>query len=463
MQNNNKPITPQVARSLEVWEEWKKVPAPQRGEIIRNFGVSLREHKEALSRSITTSMYKTIRESRGEVQEAIDMCDFAVGLSRQLYGLTMPSERPSHRIQEVWQPLGPVGVITAFNFPIAVWAWNFCLAAVCGDTVIWKPSEKAVGVADMTDLVWRESCKTYGYPEWADVNIVVHGGVNTGSMLACDNNVPLISATGSTRMGREVGMVVASRLGRALLELGGNNAAIVSKHADLDLAVKGCVFAAVGTTGQRCTTLRRAFVHENVIGQFVDKMVAAYKTIKIGDPMDEDVLIGPLVDRAAFVNMEIAINDAVTEAGRKSLIYGGTEYAVENDSRVYVNPAIIRTNEHLKMMEKETFAPILYVMPYKTLDEAIGLVNGVSQGLSNCIFTNNVLEAEQFLASAHSGIVNVNAGTSGAEIGGAFGGEKDTGGGRESGSDAWKNYMRRTTSTINYSGELPLAQGIKFE
>lgn len=441
----------------------KNIPAPQRGETIRVFGDVLRENKETLARCITSSVYKTIREARGEVQEAIDMCDFAVGLSRQLYGLTMPSERPKHRIQEQWLPLGPVLVITAFNFPLAVWAWNFCLAFICGNPVIWKPSDKAPVVADMTHLFWQEACARANRQYLAGANIIVHGGADVGKELAASPLVPLVSATGSTEMGRQVAVSVGSRLGRCLLELGGNNAAIVSQHADIDLAVKGCVFGAVGTTGQRCTTLRRIYVHESIIDMFIEKMVSAYRTITIGNPMDENVLLGPMISDHAFTKMEQAINQVVGIEKAKHVWGGGRVYPGKDDDRCYVNPCIIRAFEHTPTIMKETFAPIVYVFPYYDLQSAINLVNHTPYGLSNAIFTNNIVEAEEFMAQAYSGIVNVNAGTSGAEIGGAFGGERDTGGGRESGSDSWKNYMRRTTSTINYSGELPLAQGIVFE
>lgn len=452
-----------VKHSYELFVRWKNVPAPQRGELIRVYGNVLRTHKETLSRSITTAIGKTIRESRGEIQEVIDMCDFATGLSRQMYGLTMPSERPDHRIQEQWLPLGPVGVITAFNFPAAVWGWNFCLATICGDTTIWKPSEHAVTVADLMNLAWAQACTEAGMTEFKDISQVIDADMDSSIALVENKLVPLISATGSVKMGRDVGARVAARLGRSLLELGGNNAAVVSEKCDLDLAVRGCVFGAVGTTGQRCTSLRRVFVHESIIDEFVKRMIAAYKTIKIGNPMDESVLIGPLLNQAAYTKMEIAINEAVTQAGRYSLLYGGNRLHIDNDDRVYVEPAIIRTDKTITPMSRETFAPILYVMPYNTIGQAIALVNFAYEGLSSSIFTNDVRESELFMRESVTGLVNVNTGTSGAEIGGAFGGEKDTGGGRESGSDAWKNYMRRATSTINFSGEMPLAQGIVFE
>lgn len=452
-----------IQKSQNMFYEWKNIPAPARGEMIRVFGEVLRERKETIAQTITNSMYKTIRESRGEVQEVIDMCDFAVGLSRQLYGLTISSERPNHRLQELWMPLGVVGVITAFNFPCAVWGWNFCLAAVCGDTVVWKPSNKAKGVAAQMQLAWEEACLRTFHLEFTDVSIVLEDDVEYGIFLSGDNRIALVSATGSVAMGRAVATKVGERLGRVLLELGGNNSAIISEKANLNLAVKGCMFSAVGTTGQRCTSLRRVFVHESIHNEFVNKMIAAYNTIKIGDPFDEDVLMGPLIDEQAFDTMQRAIICAQVEGAHH--VHGGDRVYVElsDDSPIHVSPAIILTNYHLPIMSEETFAPILYVMPYSDLKHAIEYANCVDQGLSSCIFTDSILESEQFLRDSYTGIVNINVGTSGAEIGGAFGGEKDTGGGRESGSDAWKTYMRRVTSTVNYSDEMPLAQGITFE
>ncbi len=470
-----------VDHSYEIWKQWRELPAPQRGEIVRRFGDILRRHKPVIVQRLTETIHKTTRESQGEVQEAIDMCDFAVGLSRQLYGLTMPSERPQHRIQEVWQPLGPVVVITAFNFPIAVWAWNFCLAVICGNTVIWKPSELDRSLHEIMHLAWGRACKEFGRPEFADVSIIHTGGKDIAQQLAANPKVALVSATGSVQMGQEIGQIVAKRLGRCLLELGGNNAVVVSEHADLDLAIKGTVFGAVGTTGQRCTTTRRAFVHERKFYEFLDRIRAAYKTIKIGDPKEERVLIGPLINEEAYQRMERVLLDNCGwghDLGNPSpetlldlfdglkgmyLLCGGDRILISGDDRVYVSPSIIVSKFQSEIMKQETFAPILYVMPYKTLDEAIDLVNDTPYGLSAAIFTNNVLEAEKFMRDVYCGIVNVNTSTSGAEIGGAFGGEKNTGGGRESGSDSWKNYMRRCTSTINYSGELPLAQGIEFK
>lgn len=451
-----------VQKAQVTFKRWKNVPAPVRGEMVRVFGEVLREQKEDIARSITRSMYKTIRESRGEVQEVIDMCDFAVGMSRQLYGLTMPSERPDHRLQELWLPLGVVGVITAFNFPCAVWGWNFCLAAICGDTVVWKPSDKSKGVAERMHQAWEEVCLRMKKPEFIDVSTVLDDSLQSGKLLCDDPRIALVSATGSVRMGRDVAKNVGARLGKLLLELGGNNSAVVSEKADLDLAIKGCVFGAVGTTGQRCTTLRRVFVHRSVFKAFVEKMIAAYKTIRIGDPLDEDVLIGPLVDETAYKAMTFTMSRAQLQGALGS--FGGDRiYPVDNDDRVYVSPCIITSEQHLPVMTEETFAPVLFVMPYDDINRAIDRANSVQQGLSSCIFTDSVLESELFLRESYTGLVNINAGPSGAEIGGAFGGEKDTGGGRESGSDAWKNYMRRVTSTVNFSGEMPLAQGISFD
>ena len=442
---------------------WKQVPAPRRGEIIRTFGQVLRERKEEISQAITRDMGKTIRESRGEVQEAIDMCDFSVGLSRQLYGLTMPSERPNHRLQETWQPLGVVAVITAFNFPVAVWAWNFCVAAVAGNAVIWKPSLKGETCAQLTHEAWLEALYRERMMEHEHVNQMCWGGADKARQLAENSKVNLVSATGSEGMGAEVGSTVLRRLGKVLLELGGNNASIVSEHADVDLAVKGSVFAAVGTSGQRCTSLRRLIVHESLIDQVIDKMTRAYATIKIGHPLEEETLMGPLVSEAAYNSMQDTLAVCRNQGG--TIVCGGERLEVldPNPWGPYVTPCIVRADKHMLIMNEETFAPVLYVIPYKTLDEAIDLANCVRQGLSSSIYTQDVNEAERFLAESYTGIVNINTSTSGAEIGGAFGGEKSTGGGRESGSDAWKAYMRRVTSVINYSGELPLAQGIKFE
>lgn len=448
-----------VDSSTCTFRRWKNVPAPVRGELIRKFGNTLRENKEDLAITITRTVGKTIRESRGEVQEAIDMCDFAVGLSRQLYGLTMPSERPDHRIEELWLPLGPIGVITAFNFPVAVWAWNFCIAAVCGNTVIWKPSPKADDVASHVQYLWNQTCTLHDADEWKHLNIVICSSNEAGIELAKSTGVPLISATGSVEMGKVIAPIVASRLGRTILELGGNNAAVVSKHADVDLAVKGCVFSVVGTSGQRCTSLRRIFVHEDVVEAFTFKLISACSTIVAGDPADEGTLMGPLVDYHAYTAMSRAIDQAISQGGK--ILHGGETEVIEGGE--YPVTCIITADEPIEIMRKETFAPIVYIVPYKDFNTALEYVNNVPQGLSASIFTNDFTEAQLFQREAVAGIVNVNTGTSGAEIGGAFGGEKDTGGGRESGSDAWKAYMRRVTSTLNFSGQLPLAQGIKFE
>lgn len=455
-----------ISRYIKLAEEGfstlQHVPAPRRGELIRVFGDELRRSKEQLARVITKCCYKTIRESRGEVQEAIDMCDFAVGLSRQLYGLTMSSERPYHRIQEQWLPLGPIGVITAFNFPLAVWAWNFCIGVVCGNSVIWKPSPQGVEVTEFVQQMWERACGEFGDTRLCEVSVIIVGGPEAGKALAADNRVRLISATGSTKMGREVAKTVSGRLGRVLLELGGNNAAVVSQHCDFDVALKSCVFGAVGTSGQRCTTTRRIYVHDSLYEKFIDKLTDAYKTISIGDPLNETTLMGPLINHQAFLNMNTALAEAVRSGGQ--IVYGGERvYPTPDDDRVYVNPCIVTTHHHFATMMEETFAPIVYVMPYNVIHQATRLVNATPYGLSSSIFTNNIIEAELFMRNVDCGLVNVNAGTSGAEIGGAFGGEKDTGGGRESGSDSWKQYMRRVTSTINYSQTTPLAQDITFE
>lgn len=461
--NSSVPYHVSVDQALDAFQAWRTVPVVHRGELIRIFGIGLRENKEELARSITYSMDKTIRESRGEIQEIIDMCDFAAGLSRQLYGLTMGSERPGHRLQETWHPLGVVGVITAFNFPAAVWGWNFCLSTICGNSTVWKPSERCSGpLAYELHDIFFQACTRFGEPSLGKIHQVLDSDVETGIKLANDPRIALLSATGSVAMGRSVAQAVGKRLGRTLLELGGNNAAVVSLQCDIDLAVQGCVFGATATTGQRCTSLRRIFVHSGVYDLFVDKLKAAFKTIVIGDPLDETKLMGPLVDASAYTHMSLAISTAIIEGGQ--IEYGGSRvFPYRHDPRPYVEPCIITALRPLPVMQTETFAPVVYVVPYDTLDEAIQYVNDVPQGLSSCIFTDNMRESERFLRDSYNGLVNVNTSTSGAEIGGAFGGEKDTGGGRESGSDAWKHYMRRVTSTINSSGKLPLAQGIKFE
>ncbi len=451
-----------AARDATVaFHTWREVPAPVRGHLVRRFGEILREHKADLAAVVTWEAGKIVQESLGEVQEMIDICEFAVGLSRQLHGLTIATERPAHRMMEQWHPLGPVGVISAFNFPVAVWAWNAALALVCGDAVVWKPSEKTpLSALACHSLLLKAARDTGGIPD--GLFSVVIGGRNVGQSLAADARLPLISATGSVPMGRAVAQTVAARLGRSLLELGGNNAAIICPSADLDLALRGIVFAAAGTCGQRCTSLRRLFVHESIADNLLQKLRAAYRTLPIGDPLDEDTLVGPLIDAAAGEQMMQALREARDQGGT---VFGG-EYMTQDvpAGGCYVTPAIVEMSEHSAIMFQETFAPILYVIRYSKLNAAIALQNCVSQGLSSSIFTNDLQEAELFCSTSGSdcGIANVNLGPSGAEIGGAFGGEKDTGGGRESGSDSWKAYMRRATNTINYGSELPLAQGIQF-
>ena len=446
-----------VNLSKEAQKKWRLLPAPQRGEIIREFGNELRNQKANLAKVITKEARKIVSEAEGEVQEAIDMCDFATGLSRQLYGLTMPSERPDHRLQELWQPLGVVGCITAFNFPMAVFAWNFCLASVCGNSIIWKPSPHATGCADAIKKIWD---KVAG--EHKDLVLILNGGNEEAIALCKDSNIPLISATGSTQMGKELAPLVSARLGRTLLELGGNNAAIICPTADLDLTVKGVTFSAAGTTGQRCTTLRRAFVHENIYKEFMEKLHAYYATLKIGDPSDSSSQLGPLISERSFDDMQSVLKSL---EGKNVKIHGGQRLDVGDSSEFYVMPAIIEVDKIEDEMLAETFAPILYIKKFTDLKNAIHMQNNVKQGLSSSIFTNDMREAELFLSSEGSdcGIANVNIGTSGAEIGGAFGGEKETGGGRESGSDSWKAYMRRITATVNYGSELPLAQGVEFD
>ncbi|MFS0886265.1 aldehyde dehydrogenase family protein [Aeromicrobium sp. 179-A 4D2 NHS] len=448
-----------VGRAHAAFEQWRTVPAPVRGGFVRELGNLLREHKEDLGALVTIEAGKIVSEGLGEVQEMIDICDLAVGLSRQLHGLTIASERPGHRMMEQWHPLGVVGVISAFNFPVAVWSWNSALAFVCGDSVVWKPSEKTVLTALACRALAQEAARRSGAPE--DLLQVVIGAREVGEALVDDSRVPLVSATGSTRMGKQVAPRVAARLGRSLLELGGNNAAIVAPTADLDLTVRGIVFSAVGTAGQRCTTLRRVIVHESVKDELVERLAAAYETLPIGSPLDEGTLVGPLIDESAAAAFDKALDQARSDGGTV-LTGGGRAEGVQGGH--YVHPAIVDMPEQTAIVRAETFAPVLYVLTYRDLDEAIALHNAVDQGLSSAIFTMDVREAERFVSATGSdcGIANVNIGTSGAEIGGAFGGEKDTGGGRESGSDAWRNYMRRTTNTINYSTELPLAQGVDF-
>ncbi len=448
-----------VSRSVAAFHAWKRVPAPRRGELVRLLGEELRASKDDLARLVTLEAGKIGSEGLGEVQEMIDVCDFAVGLSRQIYGLTIASERPGHHMRETWQPLGPVLVISAFNFPVAVWAWNACLALVCGDPVIWKPSEKTPLTALATQAILDRALARFGdAPE--GLSQLAIGDRDVGEALAADPRIPLVSATGSTRMGRAVAQTVAARLGRSLLELGGNNAMIVTPSADLDMAVRAIAFSAVGTCGQRCTSLRRLLVHESIADALVARLRAAYQTLPVGDPREEGVLVGPLIDDAAAHGFETALRQAVEQGGQ--VVVGGDR--VDRDG-VYVRPAIVRMPAQSAVVEHETFAPILYVMTWSDFDEAVAMQNAVPQGLSSCVFTDSVREAEQFLSAWGSdcGIANVNIGPSGAEIGGAFGGEKETGGGRESGSDAWKAYMRRQTQTVNFSRDLPLAQGVKFD
>ena len=451
-----------VAAAARAFLRWRETPAPQRGELVRQIGNRFRAAKPALGKLVTLEAGKILAEGGGEVQEIVDICDFATGLSRQLYGLAFPSERPGHRIIEQWHPAGPVGCISAFNFPVAVWAWNFALAAVCGDSVIWKPSEKTPLTAIACIKLAAAACRDAGVDP-AIASLVI-GDATIGKLLAADGRLPIVSATGSGAMGRQLAAVVAQRLGRAILELGGNNAAIVTANADLEVAAKAIFFGAVGTAGQRCTTTRRLIVHRTVKEAFVGRLVRNYEKVTIGDPLQDGVLVGPLIDQASGKRMRAAIERAVAAGGR--VLTGGGEVTVPNcTAGCYVRPAIVEMPAQADVVREETFAPILYVLTFDTIDEAIALHNGVTQGLSSAIFTNDLRESERFLGVAGSdcGLANVNTGTSGAEIGGAFGGEKDTGGGRESGSDSWKAYMRRVTSTINATGDVPLAQGIRFE
>ncbi|MTI87293.1 MAG: aldehyde dehydrogenase family protein [Balneolaceae bacterium] len=447
-----------VTKAEEAFKTWREVPAPQRGEIVRQIGDELRANKEALGKLVSYEMGKIYQEGLGEVQEMIDICDFSVGLSRQLYGLTMHSERPRHRMYEQWHPIGIVGIISAFNFPVAVWSWNAMIAAVCGDVMIWKGSEKTPLCGVAVQKIVAKVLKENDLPE--GIFNLVTGDRQVGEWLTEDERVPLISATGSIRMGKEVAKTVGARLGKTILELGGNNAIIISEEADIEMAIRATVFGAVGTCGQRCTSTRRLIIHENVYDQIKDRLIDIYKKIKIGDPLGKDTLVGPMIDQDAVDMMQNALEQIKKEGGK--VIYGGE--VLDRDGN-YVQPAIAEVENHYEIVQNETFAPILYLMKYKTKEEAIAIHNGVKQGLSSAMFTLNMREAESFLSAAGSdcGIANVNIGTSGAEIGGAFGGEKETGGGRESGSDAWKAYMRRQTNTINWSDELPLAQGIDFD
>ena len=452
-----------VLKSQEAFVEWRKMPAPKRGEIIRQFGDKLRDYKEPLGKLVSYEMGKSLQEGYGEVQEMIDICDFAVGLSRQLYGSTMHSERPEHRMYDQYHPLGTVGIISAFNFPVAVWSWNASLAWICGDVCIWKPSEKTPITAVACQKLIEEVFSDNDVPE--GVSCLVIGDAEIGKLMAADKRLPLISATGSTPMGKNVGQVVGGRLGRSLLELGGNNAIIITPTADLKVVVPGAVFGAVGTAGQRCTSTRRLIIHEDVYDTVKNAIVKAYGQLKIGNPLDTNMHVGPLIDKAAVKMYEDALKQAVAQ-GANLVVEGGVLTGEGYESGCYVKPAIVEAKNELAIVQHETFAPILYLMKYTgDVENAITIQNGVPQGLSSSIMTNNLKEAELFLSNQGSdcGIANVNIGTSGAEIGGAFGGEKETGGGRESGSDAWKVYMRRQTNTINYGESLPLAQGIKFD
>ncbi len=451
-----------VNAAREAFKEWRLKPAPQRGEIVRQIGNELREKKEALGKLVSYEMGKSLQEGLGEVQEMIDICDFAVGLSRQLYGLTIHSERPSHRMYEQWHPLGVVGIISAFNFPVAVWSWNSMIAWVCGDVCVWKPSEKVPLSAIACQKIAQKVFKENDVPE--AISGLVIGDAEIGKAMAADSRVDLVSATGSIRMGKSVAETVGRRLGKSILELGGNNAIIITENADLDVTIPGAVFGAVGTAGQRCTSTRRLIIHESIYEEMKQRLIKAYKQLKIGNPLDQNNHVGPLIDQQAVEMYNVAIKNIEAEGGKMLVepqVLSGEGY----ESGCYVKPCIYEMQQHHKMICEETFAPILYLIPYSDLEEAIRIQNDVPQGLSSAIMTTNLRQSELFLSHAGSdcGIANVNIGTSGAEIGGAFGGEKETGGGRESGSDAWKAYMRRQTNTINYSTELPLAQGIKFD
>ncbi len=451
-----------IETAQQAFQFWRKYPAPQRGEVVRQFGLALREHKDALGRLVSYEMGKSLQEGWGEVQEMIDICDFAVGLSRQLYGLTMPSERPDHRMMEQWHPLGITGIISAFNFPVAVWSWNAALALVCGNVLVWKASEKTPLCARACQNIFAGILEANDLPE--GISNLITGDFVTGAFMTKDERVPLISATGSIRMGRIVGATVAGRLGKTILELGGNNAIIISPSADMDLVLTGALFGAVGTAGQRCTSTRRLIIHESVYEEVRDKLAKAYGQLRIGNPLDENIHLGPLIDQDA-VNNYLKALEAIEAQGGTFVVPGGRLEGPAYVSGCYVKPCIAEASPDLEIVQTETFAPILYLLKYTEIEEAIAIQNGVPQGLSSAIMTNSLRESELFLSAAGSdcGIANVNIGTSGAEIGGAFGGEKETGGGRESGSDAWKAYMRRQTNTVNYGTEIPLAQGIKFE
>ncbi|MBN1348808.1 aldehyde dehydrogenase family protein [candidate division KSB1 bacterium] len=452
-----------VLQAGKAFKEWQMVPAPRRGEVVMEIGLELRKYKEPLGKLVTLEMGKILTEGLGEVQEMIDVCAFATGLSRQLYGLSMHSERPMHRMYEQWHPLGVIGIISAFNFPVAVWAWNMAIAAVCGNSMIWKPSSKTPLTAIACTKIAANVLKKYGMPDGV-ISLVIGSGSTVGEALISDTNIPLISATGSTRMGKRIGEVVGARLGRTILELGGNNAIIITPSADLDMALRTILFGAVGTAGQRCTTTRRIIIHHSIYNDLLEKLVKAYNQIRIGNPLDSNILMGPLVDESAIFDMQAALEKLDAEGGK--VIVGGKRLDPQMyGSPCYVTPCIAEARNDFEIVQEETFAPILYAIKYSDLEEAIAYHNGVPQGLSSSMFSTNLLEIEEFLSHRGSdcGIANINIGTSGAEIGGAFGGEKDTGGGRECGSDAWKYYMRRQTNTINWSKELPLAQGVVFD
>jgi aldehyde dehydrogenase (NAD+) len=447
----------------DAFTKWRKVPAPRRGELVRLLGEELRTHKDALGALVSAECGKILEEGKGEVQEMIDICEFAVGLSRQLHGLTIQSERPGHHMREYWQPLGPVGIISAFNFPVAVWSWNAALALICGDPCLWKPSEKTPITALACQALFERATHKFGDDAPNGLSAVIIGDRDIGEHMIDDVRIPLISATGSTNMGRAVGPRVAKRFGKSILELGGNNAMIIAPSADLDMALPAIVFGAVGTAGQRCTSTRRLIVHEDIYEELLPRLKNAYASINIGDSLKEGTLVGPLIDQQSYENMEQALEKAKVDGGQ--ITGGGRVLEDEYPGAYYVQPAIVEMSSQTSCVEHETFAPILYIMKYRDFDDAVAMQNAVPQGLSSAIFTNDIREAENFIAVSGSdcGIANINIGTSGAEIGGAFGGEKETGGGRESGSDAWKAYMRRQTSTVNYSRDLPLAQGIKFD
>jgi len=450
-----------IGAAAEAFAAWRRVPAPRRGELVRLLGEELRANKDVLGRLVTLEVGKVPSEGLGEVQEMIDICDFAVGLSRQLYGLTIQSERPDHRLTEQWHPAGVVGIISAFNFPVAVWSWNAALALVCGDAILWKPSEKAPLTALATHALFERALARFGDAP-AGLSALLIGGRDIGELMVEDARVPVVSATGSTRMGRDVGERVARRFGKAILELGGNNASIVTPSADLDLTLRAVAFGAMGTAGQRCTTLRRLIVHEDLYDVLVPRLARVYETIAVGSPVDSEALVGPLIDAPAFAAMQASLDAARAQGG---IVHGGGRVDVNGEGSFYARPALVEMPGQVGPVKEETFAPILYVMKYRDLSDAIAMQNDVPQGLSSSIFGTDIREVEQFLSAAGSdcGIANVNMGPSGAEIGGAFGGEKETGGGRESGSDAWRAYMRRQTNAVNYGRTVPLAQGVKFD